>query len=162
MFLFGTNEQRPSFGNNKNLLYSTGSYTICIYTFSMCVCVCACAHALCLVTQSCLTLCNPMDNSPPGSSVHGDSPGKNTGVGCPPSGDLSNPGIKPVPPALQADSLLPEPSLKLIYIYIYIHKSICMYIHTYVGQRNGNPLQYSRLEKPMDRGAWWATVHGVT
>ena len=36
----------------------------------------------CLVTQSCLTLCNPMDCSPPGSSVHGDSPGKNTGVGC--------------------------------------------------------------------------------
>ena len=28
------------------------------------------------------TLCNPMDCSPPGSSVHGDSPGKNTGVGC--------------------------------------------------------------------------------
>ena len=37
---------------------------------------------LCLVAQSCLTLCNPMDYSPPGSSVHGDSPGKNTGVGC--------------------------------------------------------------------------------
>ena len=28
------------------------------------------------------TLCNPIDCSPPGSSVHGDSPGKNTGVGC--------------------------------------------------------------------------------
>ena len=41
----------------------------------MCVCVC-------LVTQSCPTLCNPLDCSPPGSSVHGDSPGKNTGVGC--------------------------------------------------------------------------------
>ena len=27
---------------------------------------------------------------------------------------------------------------------------------------NGNPLQYSYLENPMDRGAWWATVHGVT
>ena len=26
------------------------------------------------------------------------------------------------------------------------------------GQGNGNPLQYSSLEKPMDRGAWWATV----
>ena len=26
----------------------------------------------------------------------------------------------------------------------------------------GNPLQYSCLENPMDRGAWWATVHGVT
>ena len=32
--------------------------------------------------QSCLTLCDPMDCSPPGSSVHGDSPGGNTGVGC--------------------------------------------------------------------------------
>ena len=30
----------------------------------------------------CLTLCDPMDCSLPGSSVHGDSPGKNTGVGC--------------------------------------------------------------------------------
>jgi len=27
---------------------------------------------------------------------------------------------------------------------------------------NGNPLQYSFLGNPMDRGAWWATVHGVT
>ena len=35
-----------------------------------------------LVAQSCLTLCDPMDYSPPGFSVHGDSPGKNTGVGC--------------------------------------------------------------------------------
>ena len=30
------------------------------------------------------------------------------------------------------------------------------------GEGNGNPLQYSSLENPMDRGAWWATVHGVT
>ena len=29
------------------------------------------------------------------------------------------------------------------------------------GEGHGNPLQYSRLENPMDRGAWWATVHGV-
>ena len=34
------------------------------------------------VAQSCLTLCNPMDGSPPDSSVHGDCSGKNTGVGC--------------------------------------------------------------------------------
>ena len=32
--------------------------------------------------QSCLTLCDPLDCSPPGSSVHGDSQGKNIGVGC--------------------------------------------------------------------------------
>ena len=30
------------------------------------------------------------------------------------------------------------------------------------GGRHGNPLQYSLLENPMDRGAWWAAVHGVT
>ena len=29
------------------------------------------------------------------------------------------------------------------------------------GEGNGNPLQYSGLENPMDRGAWWASVHGV-
>ena len=29
------------------------------------------------------------------------------------------------------------------------------------GERNGNPLQYSCLENPMDRGAWWVTAHGV-
>ena len=30
------------------------------------------------------------------------------------------------------------------------------------GEGNGNPLQYSCLENPMDRGAWWATVRRVT
>ena len=37
---------------------------------------------MCLAAQSCSTLCNPMDGSPPGSSVLGDSPGKNTAVSC--------------------------------------------------------------------------------
>ena len=32
----------------------------------------------------------------------------------------------------------------------------------FTGEGNDNPLQYSCLENPMDRGAWWATVHGVT
>ena len=30
------------------------------------------------------------------------------------------------------------------------------------GEGHGNPLQYSYLENPMNRGAWWATVHGIT
>ena len=30
------------------------------------------------------------------------------------------------------------------------------------GERNGNPIQYSCLGNPIDRGAWWATVHRVT
>ena len=37
---------------------------------------------VCLVTRSCPTLCDPVSCSPPGSSVHGASPGKNAGVGC--------------------------------------------------------------------------------
>ena len=32
----------------------------------------------------------------------------------------------------------------------------------YPGEGNGNPLQYSCLENPMDGGSWWATVHGVS
>ena len=30
-----------------------------------------------------------------------------------------------------------------------------------IGERNGNPLQFSCLENPRDGGAWWAVVHGV-
>ena len=64
-----------------------------------------CAKSL----QSSPALCDPMDHSPPGSSVHGASPGKNTGVGChallqgifPTQGSI--PPVAPVAPALQAD-----------------------------------------------------------
>ena len=40
---------------------------------------------------------------------------------------------------------------------------MCVYIYIYRkrGEGNGTPFQYSCLEKPMDGGAWWATVHGV-
>ena len=53
----------------------------------------------------------PLDCSPPGSSVHWDSPGKNTRVGCHASlqGILPNPGIKPRSPALRVNSLPSEP-----------------------------------------------------
>ena len=59
-----------------------------------------CAKSL----QSCLTLCDPMDRSPPGSSAHGNSPGEFWGgLPFPSPGDLSNPGIKPKSPTLQVD-----------------------------------------------------------
>ena len=35
-------------------------------------------------------------------------------------------------------------------------------LHTFLGEGNGNPLQYSCLENPMDREAWQAMVYGVT
>ena len=66
----------------------------------------ACVHA-CSVTSVCPTLCNPMDCSPPGSSVHGILQARISRIGlpCPPLGNLPNPGIEPISPALQADSL---------------------------------------------------------
>ena len=68
---------------------------------------CVCAH-------SCSILCDPMDCSPRGSSVHGIYRQEYwNGLPFPPPGDLPNPGIKPGSPALQADSLLSEPPGKL-------------------------------------------------
>ena len=58
------------------------------------------------------TLCDPMDCSPPGLSVHGIPRGKNTAVGSHSLSDLEDlpdPGIKSKYPALQADSLPSEP-----------------------------------------------------
>ena len=54
-----------------------------------------------LVAQSCPTLCEPMDCSPPGSSVW-------SGLPFPSPGNLPDPGIEPGSPTLQADSLLTE------------------------------------------------------
>ena len=61
--------------------------------------------------KSRLTLCGPLDCSPPGSYVHGDSPGKNTGVGCHflLQGIFLTQGLNPGSPALQVDSLPSEP-----------------------------------------------------
>ena len=83
---------------------------------------------LCLVVHLCLTLCNPVDYSPPGFSVHGDSPGKNTGVGChailqgicPTQG--SNPDFLHCRPV----SLPSEPPGKPIYMCVYIIY-VCIY-----------------------------------
>ena len=60
----------------------------------VCVCVCACARS---VTQSCLALCDAMDRSPRGSSVHGISP-------FPTPGALPYPGVEPVASALAGPS----------------------------------------------------------
>ena len=53
----------------------------------------------CLVAQTCPTFCNPVDCSPPGSSVHGISLARILEW-------VANPRIKPMPPAWQVDSLL--------------------------------------------------------
>ena len=77
----------------------------------------SCVLCCVLVAQLCLTLCGPVDCNLPGSSVPGDSPGKNwSGLPFPSLGDLPNPGIKPGSPALQVGSLLSESPGKPVYL----------------------------------------------
>ena len=56
-----------------------------------------------VVGQSCQTLCDPMDCSPPGSSVHGILQEHWNGEPFPSPGVFPNPGMEPSPPAFQAD-----------------------------------------------------------
>ena len=62
------------------------------------------------VTQLCLTLCDPMDYSPPPPlSTKFSRQDYWRGLPFPPPGDLPDPGMEPKSPVLQADSLLSEP-----------------------------------------------------
>ena len=103
-----------------------------------------------------------------------------SGLPCPSPGDLPNPGINPGSPALQADTLPSEPPGKpQFYAYLLNCTGIPMWVSGVEstchagdlgsisgwgrspGGGNDNPLQFSCLGNPMDRGAWWATVHRV-
>ena len=104
---------------NKDLLYSTGNcmqYFIITYkektkNISMHMCMYIYTHTqavLCLVTQSCPTLCDLMGCRPPGSSVHEILQEYWSRLPFLAPGDLPNPGIEPRSPTLQADSLPAE------------------------------------------------------
>ena len=86
-----------------------------------------------LGAQSCLTLCDPMDCSPPGSSVHGALQARILEwIAIPFSSDISDPGIKSrSPPALQADFLPSEPPGKLLDDVIDAHYSFLFYLLMY-------------------------------
>ena len=78
-----------------------GCINIYLHVHYTCECV--------LVAQSCLTLCDPMDCSPSGSSAHEIFQARILEwVAISSPGDLPNPGIEPGSPALQANSLLTE------------------------------------------------------
>ena len=67
-----------------------------------------------LIAQKCPTLCDPMDHSPPGSSVHGILQARILEwVAISSPGDLADLGIKLRSPTLQADSLPSEPPVKV-------------------------------------------------
>ena len=78
---------------------------------------------LCLVAQSCPTLCNPLDCNPPVSSFHEDSPSKNTRVGC-------HALLQEIFPTQGSNLMLYI--CVYIYIYTYIYVYIYVYIHIYI------------------------------
>ena len=132
--------------------------------------ICCCCY--CLVTQLCPTLCDPMDCSPQGSSVHGFSQARIlewvaisfsrassqhrnqthiSCVSCTAGGWIlyhcaiweAHVSVVKNPPAnAGAADLIPG-------------------LGRSPGEGNSNPLQYSCLGKPMERGTWQARVHGV-
>ena len=78
-----------------------------------------CIYMVCVIIQSCPTLCVPMDCSLPDSSIHGILQVRILEwVAMSSPGDLPDPGIEPWSPALQANSLLSEPPGKPIYVYV--------------------------------------------
>ena len=112
--------------------------------------------------------CDPMDCSPPGSSVHGISQQEYwSGLPFPPPGGLPDPGIEPMSPALQAESLPSEAPSQVALVVKNPSANAedlrdagsMLGSGRSPGEGHGNSLQYSGLENPMDRGAWWATVH---
>ena len=67
----------------------------------------------------------------------------------------------------QSKAGIPKTTLPQISVMLYCdcakygYRLDFTYFHHLFGKGNGNPLQYSCLENPMDKGAWCATVHGV-
>ena len=94
---------------------------------------------MCLVPQSSSTLYNPMEGSPPGSSVLGDSSDKNTrGVAKPSSRESHQLRDKIQVSHIAGGSFTTWPPGK----------------PKNTGEGDGNPLQYSCLENPVGGGAW--------
>ena len=117
---------------------------------------------LCLVTQPCPTLFYPIDCSPPGSSVHGDSPGKNTGVGYHAllQGIFCTHGLNLCllcPLHWQVGPLPLVPPGKPIYVCVCVCVCVCACAHTHVKLLQLCPT----LCNPMDCSPPDSSVHEI-
>ena len=120
--------------------------------------------------QSCLTLCDPMNYSPPVSYIHGIFPGKNTGVGCHflLQGGLPDPGIKLVSlasPVLAGSFFTTLPPGSWHYDSSWLKKKHSLKAEMtedeMVGITDSTDMSLSKLQElMMHRGAWHAVIHG--
>ena len=97
--------------SSVTLIQSPTSHFLSLTKIFYCSCLCPWSRSCCFDLLTHVQLFpTPWTCSPPGSSLHGDSPGRNAGVGCyaPPQGDLPKPVIKPRSPTLQVGSLPSE------------------------------------------------------
>ena len=131
---------------------------------------------MCSVTMLCPTICRPMDCSPPGSSAHEIFQARilewvaisffnGICIMKPKNGDniyTYKEICKRLLITLWNGCLIVELWLSLV---VQMVKNLPAIRETWFdspGEGNGNPLQYFFLEYSMGRGAWWATVHGIT
>ena len=96
----------------------------------------------CSVTKSCPTLCDPMDCSPPGSTVHGILQAR-----------ILEWVAIPFSRGSSWTRLVDYICLRLFLGCFALNRYMCLFAST-IGEGNGTPLQYSCLGNPMDRGAW--------
>ena len=116
------------------------------------------SSSLHVLAQSCPTLCDPMNCSPPGSSVHGDSPGKNTGVGCrfllqgsfPTQG--SNPYVSLMSPALASRFFTTSATWEITHKRFHIKR-------TKGKQRFYDHTNYSALSRELTQPTYKVTSH---
>ena len=110
------------------------------------------------VTQLCLTLCNSMNCSLPGTSIHGISQARILEWDAISFSRISDyRGLNRYYKSSGASQVMVR--VKNMYAKARDAGSIPG-LGRSPGERNGNPLQYSCLENSMDREAWQATVHG--
>ena len=121
------------------------------------------------VTQSCPILGDPMDCSPPGSSIHGMFQARilewvaisfSKGTSWPRGSNLRLLHCRQMPYRLSHKgshrNTLIEYANSRANERLHFHFSLSCF-----GEGNGNPLQYSCLENPRHGGTWWAAVYGV-
>ena len=114
---------------------------------------------MCLVAQSCPTLCDPMDCSPPGSSVHEDSPSKNPGASCHAllQGIVPTQGLNPGLPHCRQilHHLSHQRSPKVSWHHSYLPR------HTNTVSESVSPSVMCNSLQPMDCSPPVSSVHGI-